>query len=636
MGSGSNIMKKIILLIMFVMIFSVARADIDSQIDYYFNMELGNGTNLVIGQPNAVATGGSASVSGIIGNAVRHTATSNPFRIPRFNLSNNITGEPSPTLSLSIWLKRNSSNAGTTRLFYRDNTPSRYSYNYIESDRLYVDIFRSTPTERCRFEINNTNISDNAWHNVVFVKNDDNCLNNSFSIYVDAVSKTEFIWNQSMWINLTHFDKQVGSGAGYDTYYSTPAGKQVAFDEYAVWRNYSLNQSDVDLIYNSGTGRMYPFNSCIWECNGYDACSVIDTKTCNSVIDTNSCGESYTGNYSEFTLSCDYCTPSWSCDGFGICNLFSHNLFSHNCSSVADANSCYSQTNLPSDQYSGDYSEYPSEVCGLTTNYFDDFNDGLCPEWAGADCSNYTLRTSPFEGSPQPTFYYNGFSFENFATTPIIVEFNLSMSSSDFTFGFANVSNGDVVSARINDNAEAIEFYDSDGGWFAEGLCNYGMDYAGEERKVKFFFNTTGYISLYIDNVGVCEVYDANYPTKSLESLTTTFWYDYQYIDNLAVYYLCTPDWSCNGYGTCLINSTQNCNSVTDLNVCGEIYSGDYSEFTSQSCTYVEIWTPQHLSSDIPAVVIDFLVEFGLQIIAFVGLITLGVLYVYVIKKVGK
>jgi hypothetical protein len=61
----------------------------------------------------------------------------------------------------------------------------------------------------------------------------------------------------------------------------------------------------------------------------------------------------------------------------------------------------------------------------------------------------------------------------------------------------------------------------------------------------------------------------------------------------------CTPLWSCNGYDSCLINDTQNCNSVEDLNTCGDIYSGDYSEFTPQACNYcTSTWSNTNSSCD--------------------------------------
>jgi hypothetical protein len=46
----------------------------------------------------------------------------------------------------------------------------------------------------------------------------------------------------------------------------------------------------------------------------------------------------------------------------------------------------------------------------------------------------------------------------------------------------------------------------------------------------------------------------------------------------------CVPDWSCIGYADC-VGGFQDCNAVTDLNTCGESYSGNYSEFTPQACS---------------------------------------------------
>jgi hypothetical protein len=48
----------------------------------------------------------------------------------------------------------------------------------------------------------------------------------------------------------------------------------------------------------------------------------------------------------------------------------------------------------------------------------------------------------------------------------------------------------------------------------------------------------------------------------------------------------CTPNYICNGYAACGITDNRSCNSVTDLNFCGITYTGNYSEFTPQSCNY--------------------------------------------------
>jgi hypothetical protein len=72
----------------------------------------------------------------------------------------------------------------------------------------------------------------------------------------------------------------------------------------------------------------------------------------------------------------------------------------------------------------------------------------------------------------------------------------------------------------------------------------------------------------------------------------------------------CVPNWSCSGYGSCLINDTELCNAVTDLNTCSESYGGDYSEFTPQSCTYVPAQPPQTNSDFVLSVFITILVLF--------------------------
>lgn len=62
----------------------------------------------------------------------------------------------------------------------------------------------------------------------------------------------------------------------------------------------------------------------------------------------------------------------------------------------------------------------------------------------------------------------------------------------------------------------------------------------------------------------------------------TEFW-DFSITDNNLV---CTPNWTCSGYAACNTSDLQACNAVTDQNTCGDIYSGDYSEFTPQACDY--------------------------------------------------
>ncbi|MFH0868375.1 MAG: hypothetical protein V1831_03605 [Candidatus Woesearchaeota archaeon] len=53
-------------------------------------------------------------------------------------------------------------------------------------------------------------------------------------------------------------------------------------------------------------------------------------------------------------ISCDYCSPDWSCVSYGECQL--NNI--KKCIAVEDNNFCYNLTNLNSDSYVGDYNEF--------------------------------------------------------------------------------------------------------------------------------------------------------------------------------------------------------------------------------------------------------------------------------------
>lgn len=124
-----------------------------------------------------------------------------------------------------------------------------------------------------------------------------------------------------------------------------------------------------DPVNASATFDFLPYSSgwisCIpdWVCDGYAACAINDTESCNSVTDNNACGDSYTGDYSEFAeQSCDYCTPSWECTNYTACAA---EIIE--CTAVNDTNACYAATGLPSDDYSGDMSEF-DQSCAVTAS----------------------------------------------------------------------------------------------------------------------------------------------------------------------------------------------------------------------------------------------------------------------------
>ena len=99
-----------------------------------------------------------------------------------------------------------------------------------------------------------------------------------------------------------------------------------------------------------------------WLVNYMD-CVINDTKL-KYYSDGNNCGTTNNIPADNNTyVGCDYCTPIWNCVNYGTCHLGDNKY----CNAVIDNNSCYEQTSLDSDQYSGDYSEF-AITCSYDNN----------------------------------------------------------------------------------------------------------------------------------------------------------------------------------------------------------------------------------------------------------------------------
>lgn len=278
-----------ILAILLVFIASFVAADINSDIDYYFNMDYPDTTNRV----DNASIGSYSSVSnyanGVIGNASYFGLTYNNYALANFNIT------PNPW-SYSIWIKRN---GDSTNGIFWDKAGVDYQYRYsYSSGNITVQIYRFSPSAHCRFRLP-ASLDDNIWHNIIIVKRNELCNQSSFKIYVDSVMFDNFTYQNNALTNQTFFDKQTASwkigSAG------SLAFKVGEIDEVGIWLNYEITQSDANTIYNGGLANGYPYPECVanWSCNGYGEC-IDNNQSCISVTDLNLCGGSYSGNYSEF------------------------------------------------------------------------------------------------------------------------------------------------------------------------------------------------------------------------------------------------------------------------------------------------------------------------------------------------
>jgi len=141
-----------------------------------------------------------------------------------------------------------------------------------------------------------------------------------------------------------------------------------------------------------------------WYCSGYSACLVNDTQLCNAVTDYNACGEAYTGDYSEFAPeSCDYCYPNFVCDTYEACGT--DDL--QDCSSVVDTNNCFAQTGLFADQYSGDGSEFDAS-CDFCVPSWSCSEFGACQEGDVEPCLAVEDANSCFSQTGLPADEFSG------------------------------------------------------------------------------------------------------------------------------------------------------------------------------------------------------------------------------------
>lgn len=89
------------------------------------------------------------------------------------------------------------------------------------------------------------------------------------------------------------------------------------------------------------------------------SCGSNDIKN-YTYIDTNSCMEPLPSNY---IISCDFCNPDWQCSNYSpsTCSL-TNNI--RNCIAVKDMNSCFNQTFLPSDNFTGNLDDF-IDICSV-------------------------------------------------------------------------------------------------------------------------------------------------------------------------------------------------------------------------------------------------------------------------------
>lgn len=288
------------------------------------------------------------------------------------------------------------------------------------------------------------------------------------------------------------------------------------------------------------------------------------------------------------------CEPDWVCNGYGYCLLNS----TQPCISASDSNDCGLT-------YSGDYSEFTPQPC---------IYDGCYQEFStiGTDCG----------GVANPNNWTQGGAWDGGG---------IPSQTAD------KCVDGDWDSSCCSYSASWVEEnFTKPTGAYGAVWVTYGGVIVNDTIPQSCW-------DAYPDNLLVRDYSDGDYGSN-FRCWNGTDWKvvrQWSYLSRClyeeGMYWAinCTPDWYCNGWESC-INGTQGCNSTLDLNICGQAYQGNYSEFNPQSCGTPTGYVPTYDSGDLSKLTIDTFGQALLELLELVGVVVVVVIVVVGAKGLKK
>jgi len=279
---------KIFLMILILCMISV-NADLNTSIAHVWTFDENNGTrvNDHISTKGLTASDSTYWEPGMRGSSLNFSATG--------RYAANSTGLFSgwSAITLSFW-QNYDNNASTNLAIYQSAAGDEEMQIRTDSGAIVNYLFTGVsniPNPQIKF-------NQATWYHYVITIND---TNNEVKIYIDGVLR-----NQSTpAINIANIDRPFSVGGDSTGVYSTSSFRG-RLDELYIWQNRVLNSSDVSELYNSGTGKFYPFSATssffdVTALNNYTAGSITIFNasingtfysTSNGTINTNLTGSS--------------------------------------------------------------------------------------------------------------------------------------------------------------------------------------------------------------------------------------------------------------------------------------------------------------------------------------------------------
>lgn len=149
--------------------------------------------------------------------------------------------------SVAGWIYPTALSDAVTRLFWNSRSPTDYGLDIqIYDSKLRFDIGNGSSW------LSNTDVTydfvTNTWYHIVFAF----AATNSVDIYINGVKVNTTAFTGTPLICDANHDIYLGSE-------SSTTGFDGTIDEVGLWSR-QLTQNDVEILYNKGFGRTYPFN----------------------------------------------------------------------------------------------------------------------------------------------------------------------------------------------------------------------------------------------------------------------------------------------------------------------------------------------------------------------------------------
>lgn len=201
------------------------------------------------GTLNGTAVGGLTYTAGKIGNAFTLNGTNAYVSLPRTTNQFDFTGN----FSISVWIKPNASSANYKifQNFYGTTVLNRYGYNlYLQNGLVRF----ATYANNTNIANSSTAIVGNTWYHITITKT----VSNAFKMYINGVLQTLTITDGNISNNPTYNAlNQVNIGSTFNNGSRTDYFNG-QIDALNTWAK-ELTQSEITEIYNSGTGKQYPY-----------------------------------------------------------------------------------------------------------------------------------------------------------------------------------------------------------------------------------------------------------------------------------------------------------------------------------------------------------------------------------------